>query len=246
MMKKILLAGAAFAALATSANAADIASPRAPISAAVMVPAFSWNGAFIGAQLGYGWGTTSARFFNNGGVFVPGSSGTYNIGGITGGVHLGYNWQFNNLVFGLVTDIEAAGINGTGVFPNGDDYRTRMNWQGSTRARLGFAVDRMHIYATGGVAYAGLNYSALNFAGGVRIGNSGARIGWTVGAGAEYAFTPNWVASLEYRYTDFGSRTVDLNPVFLGATTFKTHTHAVRVGVSYLFSTGPSAVSARY
>ena len=31
------------------------------------------------------------------------------------------------------------------------------------------------------------------------------RTGWTVGAGWEYGFTPNWSARLEYRYTDFGS-----------------------------------------
>jgi outer membrane immunogenic protein len=33
------------------------------------------------------------------------------------------------------------------------------------------------------------------------------RAGWTVGVGAEHAFTPNWIARAEYRYTDFGSIT---------------------------------------
>jgi outer membrane immunogenic protein len=245
-MKKFLLAGAAIAALATGAQAADLGSPRGPVAAAVMAPVFNWSGVFIGAQIGYGWGRTQARFFDNGGVFVPASSGTYNSNGVTGGVHLGYNWQINNIVLGAVTDIEAAGISGTGVFANGDDYRTRMNWQGSTRARLGVAIDRVHVYATGGLAYAGLNYSALNFAGATRIGNTSTRLGWTIGAGVEYAVAPNWVASLEYRYTDFGSRNVNLNPVFAGSTDFKTTTHTVRAGVSYLFSTGPSAVVARY
>jgi len=245
-MKKFLLASAAVAALATGAQAADLGAPRAPIAAAVVAPVFNWSGVFVGAQIGYGWGTTQARFFDNVGVFDPAASGSYNNSGITGGVHLGYNWQMNNIVLGLVTDIEASGINGTGVFPNGDDYRTRMNWQGSTRARLGVAIDRVHVYATGGLAYAGLNHSAFDFGTATRIGSTGTRLGWTVGAGVEYAFTPNLVTSLEYRYTDFGSRTVDLNPVFAGSTTFKTTTHTVRVGVSYLFSTGPSAVVARY
>jgi outer membrane immunogenic protein len=36
-------------------------------------------------------------------------------------------------------------------------------------------------------------------------GISSTRTGWTVGAGWEYGFTPNWSARLEYRYTDFGS-----------------------------------------
>jgi outer membrane immunogenic protein len=245
-MKKFLLAGAAIAALATGAQAADLGSPRGRIDTAVIAPIFNWSGVFVGAQIGYGWGNTNARFFDNGGLFVPASSGSYNINGVTGGVHLGYNFQFNNIVLGVVTDIEASNIRGTGVFPNGDDYRTRINWQGSTRARLGVAIDRFHVYATGGVAYAGINYSAFDAGTLTRIGNTSTRVGYTVGAGAEYAFTPNWVASLEYRYTDFGSRNVNLNPVFAGSTSFKTHTHTVRAGVSYLFSTGPSAVVARY
>jgi outer membrane immunogenic protein len=245
-MKKLLLAGAAFIAFAGGAQAADLGVARAPVAAVVAVPVFNWSGVFVGAQIGYGWGKTDARFFNNVGVFIPAASGSYNINGVTGGVHLGYNMQFNNLVVGLVTDLEASGIRGTGLFPNGDDYRTRMNWQGSTRARLGVAVDRAHLYVTGGVAYAGIDYSAFNIGTATRIGSNSTRMGWTIGAGAEYAFTPNFIASLEYRYTDFGSRTVNLNPVFAGSTTYKTTTHTVRVGVSYLFSTGPSAVVARY
>ena len=28
---------------------------------------------------------------------------------------------------------------------------------------------------------------------------------WTLGVGADYAFTPNWIGRVEYRYSDFGS-----------------------------------------
>jgi outer membrane immunogenic protein len=33
--------------------------------------------------------------------------------------------------------------------------------------------------------------------------------GWTVGAGVEWMFAPNWVARGEYRYYSFGPRTLD-------------------------------------
>lgn len=250
-MKKFLLAGAAIAALATGAQAADLGSARAPIAAVVAAPVFNWSGVFIGAQIGYGWGNTAVSAFN-GVTYNPLNSGSYNINGVTGGVHLGYNWQINNIVLGLVTDIEAAGIRGSATAPLGNmDYRTRLNWQGSTRARLGVAVDRVHLYATGGLAYAGIDYQAFNAAAPVGVGSNSTRLGWTLGVGAEYAITPNWVASLEYRYTDFGRRNV--NYAFPGSAVtnidsaqFKTTTHTVRVGVSYLFSTGPSAIVARY
>ncbi|MBL8567834.1 MAG: porin family protein [Phreatobacter sp.] len=241
-MKKFLLAGAAIAALATGAQAADLGSPRGPIAAAVVAPVFNWSGVFVGAQIGYGWGRTAVA------ANTLADSGSYSTNGVTGGVHLGYNWQINNIVLGLVTDIEASSLRGSARATN-VDYFTRLNWQGSTRARLGVAVDRVHVYATGGVAYAGLDYRAINIGAPVGVSASGARFGWTVGAGVEYAITPNWVASLEYRYTDFGRRNVNYagSPVTaITNASFKTTTHTVRLGVSYLFSTGPSAIVARY
>lgn len=246
-MKKFLLAGAAIAALATGAQAADLGSPRGPVVAAVVAPVFNWSGVFVGAQIGYGWGKTGVTAYDVGGLYDPTNSGSYSTNGVTGGVHLGYNWQINNIVLGVVTDIEAASLRGS-ARATGVDYFTRLNWQGSTRARLGVAIDRVHVYATGGVAYAGLDYRAIDIGAPTGLSASGTRFGWTVGAGVEYAFTPNWVASLEYRYTDFGRRNVAYAaPVTaIGAASYKTHTHTVRLGVSYLFSTGPSAVVARY
>ena len=251
-MKKLLLAGAAAIAFASGAQAADLGVARVPVAAAVMAPVFNWSGVFVGAQIGYGWGKTNVDAYN-GALYNVANSGSYNSNGITGGVHLGYNWQVNNLVFGVVTDIEASGIRGSattvGVAAFPMDYYTRLNWQGSLRARLGVAIDRVHIYATGGLAYGGLDYRAFNSAAVTGLSSSSTRAGWTVGAGVEYAFTPNWVASLEYRYTDFGSQTVSYlaSPVTnIDSARYKTTTHTVRLGVSYLFSTGPSAVVARY
>lgn len=245
-MKKLLLAGTAFIAFAGAAQAADLGVARAPVAAVIGAPVFNWSGVFVGAQIGYQWGTTQARFFNGAGVFIPGSSANYTTNGLVGGVHLGYNVQFNSLVVGIVTDIEASGVNGTFTFINGDQYRTRQNWQGSLRGRLGFAADRAHFYVTGGLAYSDIQHSILNFGTATRVTAGGGRAGWTVGAGMEYAFTPNWVASLEYRYTDYGTRSYSAVPAFVGTVSQKTSFHTVRLGVSYLFSTGPSAVVARY
>jgi outer membrane immunogenic protein len=241
-MKKFLLASVAVAALASGAQAADLGVARGPVAAAVIAPVFNWSGVFVGAQIGYGWGRNTRE---NTGGFIN----SYNSSGLLGGVHLGYNYQINNFVLGVVADIEAAGISGNDAGVGGAIDGARVNWQGSLRARAGIAFDRALIYATGGLAFGGINYWTNS--GGLVDSFNRTRAGWTLGGGVEYAFTPNWTAHIEYRYTDFGRSS---SPNFPGALPVsgaagyqtKTTTHTVRLGVSYLFSTGPSAVVARY
>ncbi|WP_439573796.1 outer membrane protein [Phreatobacter sp.] len=243
-MKKMLLAGVAGIALATSAQAADLAAPRMPIAESVIVPAFSWTGFYVGGQIGYATSASSVRqFVTANGAFIDASG--YNVNGIVGGVHIGYNQQFNNIVLGLEADLEGGGLNGRFTYLNGDSWRSSISLQGSLRARAGVAVDRALFYVTGGVALANLRDSG-HLAAGPFVSESGA-MGWTVGAGLEYAFTPNWTARAEYRYTNYGTRSVDLAPIGLASTgAFRNRFHSVRLGVSYLFSTGGGAVVARY
>jgi outer membrane immunogenic protein len=148
-------------------------------------------------------------------------------------------------VLGLEADIEASGVRGSFNFPNGDGSSFRSNWQGSVRARLGYAADRALFYVTGGLAFADMRHSYYTAA--VIESFSQTRTGWTLGAGVEYAFTPNWTARVEYRYSDFGRSNYASAVAFPGFSyQQRPQEHAVRVGVSYLFSTGPSAVVARY
>jgi outer membrane immunogenic protein len=242
-MKKFLLAGVAAIAFASGAQAADLGVRRGAVAEAIIAPVFGWTGFYVGAQIGYGWGRNTRD------VIGGGFTNAYNSNGLLGGVHIGYNYQINSLVLGIVADIEAAGINGNDANVGGTLDRARINWQGSLRGRFGFAVDRALIYATGGLAVGGMNYSNND---GVlpTVSFSSTRVGWTLGGGIEYAFTPNWTAHAEYRYTDFGRTSSPGAPGPLvngtAAYTTRTTTHTVRLGVSYLFSTGGSAVVARY
>jgi outer membrane immunogenic protein len=67
-------------------------------------------------------------------------------------------------------------------------------------------------------------------------------VGWTLGAGVEKKFTPNWSAKLEYLYVDFGTHT------YFGGTgnavDVSFHDHIIRGGFNYAFTMGP--VVARY
>jgi outer membrane immunogenic protein len=149
---------------------------------------------------------------------------------IVGGGHVGYNHQFDGgFVFGAEMDI---GFGGTsegsftygGNFPFDPDFeygpdedamgQIDVGLNGSARLRAGFAVDRWLPYVTGGVAYAAYDatYSQPDDDRAPRSG-SGSLIGWTLGAGMDYAVTDNIIIGAEYRYTDYGSDTLYLtNP----------------------------------
>ena len=53
-----------------------------------------WQGAYVGANLGYQWGRVSG---------TPADPS-----GVTGGVQLGYNWQFGQFVFGGEADMQLS------------------------------------------------------------------------------------------------------------------------------------------
>ncbi|PTM53497.1 outer membrane protein [Phreatobacter oligotrophus] len=244
-MKNLLLATTALVAFAGGAQAADLGAPRSPVAAAVVAPAFNWTGFYVGAQFGYGWGAATqpwtAVVVNP--VAFPNFQANARQSGLLGGVHVGYNWQINSLVLGVVADVEASGINGNDGGSGGDVNGVRHRWNASLRGRVGFAVDQALIYATGGFAYMNAQGTQTSRAPNEFIGFN--TTGWTAGAGVEYAFTPNLTARVEYRYTDYSAKTV-IFPVSGYSERIRPQIHAVRLGVSYLFSTGPSAVVARY
>lgn len=220
----------AAAMLATAASAADLGPYRqgsikdAPPPAPYYRP-FSWTGLYVGAQVGYGWGTTDAK---SGPVTGYDQSYSYDTNGWVGGVHAGYNWQLQNLVYGIETDLEASGIGGSGIGSLGFGHNTDISWIGSTRGRLGIAYDRTLFYATAGLAYGEVKIDK-GFA-----SYSDVRTGWTVGTGIEHAISDRTTLRLEYRYTDLGSSSFSSNAVN-SIDKSETDFHAVRAGLSFKF-----------
>ena len=243
-MKKFLLGTVGVLAMAAPAFAADL-GVRAPIqkAPAYVQQVFSWTGFYVGAQLGGQWGSDHDRNATPAGVLVIDPAFTSS--GVVGGAHIGYNWQASSIVFGLEGDLEGSSMSGgyrTALGTAGTDFTNR--WQASIRGRLGLAADRALFYVTGGGAWADLRYNEIYPTGSQVFTPS--RFGWTLGAGVEYAFTPNWSARLEYRYADFGrlTNTITAIPASVGFTdTHDPRFHTVRAGVSYHFG-GP--VVARY
>ncbi|TGR19401.1 MULTISPECIES: outer membrane protein [unclassified Mesorhizobium] len=223
-MKTLLLASTLLVAVSGSAFAAD-----ALVSEPV---AYDWTGAYVGAQIGYGWGDVDSHDSEIGSGFSDWAD-SWNSNGVLGGIHLGYNQAFNSYVLGVEGDIEASGMSGSVDSDFAGTIKTKIDVQGSLRARLGYAMGPALLYATGGLAVAHFrtNYDD----GGTTDSTSNTKAGWTVGAGVEYAFSQKWTTRVEYRYTDFGTFTD--NPATDSGYNYPTDvkTQAVRVGISYKF-----------
>lgn len=176
-MRSSLLAGIATAAILAAAVPASAADLSRPYGYAAAPAPFSWTGFYVGANVGYGWGSTN---FDSPDGFVGGFQG-------------GYNYQFGNpFVLGIEGDFAFSGIDG-GTFSA--DYLSTI------RARAGVAFDRFFLYGTGGIAFTG---GSLNVAG---FTTDKSQTGWTLGVGGEYAIDRNWSAKAEYLYVDLGSVT---------------------------------------
>lgn len=219
-IRTLLITGIAAIVVSGPAFAADLAPAPIEPQPVVMPLAYDWTGFYVGAQVGYAWGSLDTDA-----AFLPDPD----TDGVVGGAHIGYNAQFNQIVVGLEGDIEASGMGGDeriGDFTVNADN----NWQGSVRARLGYAFDNVLPYVTGGVAFSDWDFTLREAGVAGRVEESDTLTGWTVGAGIEYGFTQNITARLEYRYTDFGSSDFNADDGDADLTS-----NAVRVGVSYKF-----------
>ena len=132
---------------------------------------------------------------------------------------------------------------------------SRTDFIATATGRLGYTFGRVGqgmVYAKGGAAWARDKYqfngqvscspvpcvfadativTPFNFSA------SETRVGWTVGAGVEWAFWDNWSVKLEYDFLDFGSGTVTFNDSLFGAANISVSQRIseVKLGVNYRF-----------
>ncbi|WP_372441224.1 outer membrane protein [Microvirga arvi] len=139
---------------------------------------------------------------------------------------MGYNYQIGSFVLGLETDIQYADIGGDTSIPGLDSDDNDDNWFGTVRARVGYAFDRALVYATGGLAYGKISNGFSN--------SDDTSVGWTLGAGVEYAFTDNLTAKVEGLYVNLEQDDDDLS---VTAGSDETEFSVIRAGLNYKFST---------
>lgn len=184
------LAVAALTLMSVAAQAADL--PRGPYKApAYVAPAYAnWSGFYAGFNLGYGFGKSSWE--------SPAAVDTKPKGGVYG-LTFGYNYQTGIWVWGAEGDIGFSSVKGD-VACAGDTCTTKNSWLSTVRGRLGYAGWNNWLpYLTAGGAAGNIKATETT------VGSaSKTRIGWTAGAGVEYAIYTNWSVKLEYLYVDLG------------------------------------------
>jgi outer membrane immunogenic protein len=199
--------------------------------------------------MGYEWGRSPSTADGTivGVAVIPFSvvNPTLDDTGVVGGGHVGYNYQINQFVIGVEGDVNGSSYSGSGVDGTGlYALRERIPVDASIRGRVGVAFDRVLIYATGGAAFGSIHTSITQLfgAGLLEESHTAGRVGWTAGAGIEYAIDNNWSVRAEYRYTDYGHYNVVFDPPVVPTTT-TAHLHETdnraQIGFSYKFGEPP-------
>lgn len=219
-------AAAAFAALlalqAGEAGAADLTGSR---------PGFlDWSGGYVGLQgsAGASFGNYDFGPTTIGGRRLPALStgdatGSRDLGGdattVVGGAFAGWSWQSGAFVYGIEADLaganlkrgarsDAQGFGYEAVDPPFALIREKTDLFGTARGRLGYAFGNNLIYASFGLTGANGRVLATypDRAGGptATAARDVAYLGFTLGAGVQFAVHPHLSLGIDYRYSDLG------------------------------------------
>ncbi|GJD35548.1 carbohydrate porin [Methylobacterium aerolatum] len=144
-----------------------------------------------------------------------GRDATTAVGGVAGG----WNWQTGPWLYGVEAALDAAnlkrpvpstigGFGTEGIDPAFDLIRVKTDVYGTLRARLGYSFERYLVYATFGLA--GANARVIGTypdpgPGAVATAKASlGYLGFTLGAGVQYALTDSLALGIDYRYSDLG------------------------------------------
>lgn len=231
MKRLAFIIATSFAAL-SGARAADLPSvQRAP--SFTPPSTFLFEGFYVGAQIG------ALGFADRSNIILAPTNGvlargTSHGGSFVGGAHAGYDWHIDSLVFGLRADVSGAHAVNAGILPFGIGVRNAVDVNGSLRGRVGYAFDRLLVYASGGLNVAHVEHEYRSPFAFVRKDHIVAAP--MVGVGAEYAFDDHWRGNVEFSVSDLRTGKEVSNPFNPALQTrHDAATGAVTLGVSYRF-----------
>ena len=270
-------ASVSFAAQAKGHHAAKAAKPAkveaaapAPVAIAVSAPAFTWDGAYVGANAGFGLSGSKYKAKKDEPVSETLRTLFPSAKGVVACIYGGYNYQLGPVVLGAQADFNYAKVKGDKKGDKTsseikDDSSIEQKWVGAARARVGYAVGSFMPYVSGGVAYTYVTPSltaeaasnnnkapkkqddkgghdhANVFADAASAKKDEAKgqflLGYTVGAGLDYALAENLLLRAEYRFSDYKSfkHSVKVGAANAEDKNFTFHTNDVRVGIAYKF-----------
>ncbi|AMN43063.1 outer membrane protein [Rhodoplanes sp. Z2-YC6860] len=250
-------------------------APMAALTPRAIAAAHSWSGLYAGIDAGWGWNDLTATSVNSVATAPAVLSAQHDLGasGPLFGGHIGYNWQIDpKFVIGVEGDIVGTGIKASSAQTPSCDLAfcqvstargavmtmsQEVNWLASVRGRVGAVWGPGMIYATGGAAWANVDYKGdtgdaffgcTTSVGGCEYpaASNATKTGWVAGGGYEATLIGNWTVRAEYLYYSFGGETLVAAPTpTAGCTAFAPCTtnytfpdlkiHTARAGVSYKF-----------
>lgn len=266
-MRNVLFAAvAATVGMSTSAYAADLGGGSYKDEPVVYAPATPvWAGLYVGGSAGFGVGDTSGQIEldkydrrdndrraiafdddlkKSGGYGLDDYlkallSSAYDVDGAIYGAHIGYNFQRDNLVYGVELGLNGADIDGadrcfSSLLVVADCERS-LDWYATAVARLGYASGNTLFYGFGGVAWGEVstNVKVSTIFGGLTLSGEETHVGWTAGLGIEHAFTDRFSARVEYSHVDLGSEDHSLGEHGYIKSDVDLSFDAVKVGASY-------------
>ena len=249
-MKKLYFTVAACCALIKPAVAADLPTKTPP------PPVTLWTGCYGGGNIGgvlananFTWTPNPAGFPISGADLTDFGTDLLHGAGVTGGGQVGCNYQGGLLFWGAEADFGYTGVNisrnVTTPGVNAPQFEVsesvKSDFLTTIRGRLGMVSGpngSWIYYVTGGAAVANIQFGdqacfPLGEGGCNAASANQTKLGWTVGAGAEWAFAPRWSVKAEYLYVDLGTITytstnsLPINPL---ATIAHSHTLTENIG----------------
>ena len=177
-----------------------------------------WAGLYFGAEVGAGLAN-----FDTSGL----AESSIDADGFMGGIHAGYNMQFGNVVAGFELDTAWAGTEGDKTQSGSLAITAGSDWLSSARLRLGYSMGNWLVYGTGGVALGDVTLRLEDA--GLDETMSHTAVGYAVGGGVEFKFTPSWIARVEAIHYGFGEEEFKSS---LGSISADTDVTTIRAGLS--------------
>lgn len=198
--------------------------------APVLATPLTWQGPYVGAYLGGGFGsdhistsaggvTSTSYFTTSADINSVNNAGTWTEypRTIMTGIQAGHDWVLKQMVYGVALDYSTLHLSSSrttnNTYPdNSDQYSIytsmRTNWLFTLRGRLGYQTTLYFpslFYLTGGMAMTQLKVSNNFYDNSALVGTGSSsasqnQIGWTAGAGIEVFAVNRISVDLEYLY----------------------------------------------
>jgi outer membrane immunogenic protein len=226
-MRKLLLGGAAIAALTLAAENPAHAVPPASV--------YNWTGCYIGGNVGAGWANKEFRpsFPNHEGSFQD----LVCCGEIGSDMHKGM------FVVGAQGMFDFSALHGRTPFFGGKAFDTRTPWFATATGQIGYLLAPNFLVSVhGGAAFVRDEHKLIEFPNFVDNVVNVTRTGAVLGVSAEWMCAHGWSFFARYDYMQFGNKTLDFRTVS-PAPSFndgvRQHVQTLLFGVNFRFNSGP-------